>query len=193
MTLAQDTPRALNAVGLILVSLVLYAAFYEQIALNELPCPLCLLQRAGFAVVGAALALNVLIGPRPGHYALMLGGAVIGGSVSLRQIALHIVPGTGSYGSPIFGLHLYTWAFVIFGLVVIGTAFMLLYERQFSASHDTKGTGSRLGLLGGAAVGLFALAVLANGVSTILDCGGGLCPDNPVTYETIDYVERALQ
>jgi hypothetical protein len=124
----------------------------------------------------------------------MLGGAVIGGSVALRQIALHIVPGTGSYGSPVFGLHLYTWAFVIFGLVVIGTAFMLLYERQFAPGEDMKRTGRRqLGLLGRVAVGLFALAVFANGVSTILECGGGLCPDNPVTYETIDDVERALQ
>jgi disulfide bond formation protein DsbB len=193
MKIAQDTPRALNAIGLILVSLILYAAFYEQIALSELPCPLCLLQRAGFAVVGAALALNILIGPRPGHYALMLGGAVIGGSVSLRQIALHIVPGTGAYGSPIFGLHLYTWAFVIFGVVVIGTAFMLLYERQFSSARETMGARKGLGILGGVSVALFALAVFANGVSTILECGAGLCPDNPVTYETIDDVERALQ
>ena len=26
---------------------------------------------------------------------------------------------------------------------------------------------------------------LANGVSTVLECGAGLCPDNPVVYELL--------
>jgi hypothetical protein len=33
-----------------------------------------------------------------------------------------------------------------------------------------------------AVFGLFALLTLGNGVSTLLECGGGLCPDNPTDY-----------
>ena len=40
------------------------------------------------------------------------------GSASLRQISLHVVPGTGSYGSALFGMHFYTWAFVGYGALI---------------------------------------------------------------------------
>lgn len=36
-----------------------------------------------------------------------------------------------------------------------------------------------------AMVGLAAALALANGVSTVLECGAGLCPDNPVVYESL--------
>lgn len=175
--------RPLNALGLIAISVVLLVAFVEQLVYGELPCPLCLLQRVGFVIVGAGLALNVLCAPRPSHYGLMLLGAAVGAAVALRQIALHVVPGTGAYGDPFLGLHYYTWAFVLFAVVVAGSGVMLLLESQFSDSRH--GRGGR-GALGGFAVGLFALMVLANGVSTVLECGGGLCPDNPTTYQLLD-------
>jgi len=171
--------RPLNALALLAISGVLLGAFFEQLVFGEIPCPLCLLQRAGFVIVGAGLTLNVLCGPRPSHYGLMLLGAVTGAAVALRQIALHVVPGTGGYGSPILGLHLYTWAFVVFALVVIGSGLMLLIESQFSGGRDRS-------KLAGFAVGLFALVALANGISTVLECGGGLCPDNPTSYQLLD-------
>lgn len=181
----------LNAIALLALAGVLAGAFVEQLLFRELPCPLCLLQRAGFAVVGVGLCLNVLCGPRPAHYGLMIGGAVIGGSVSLRQIALHIVPGTGAYGGAIFGLHLYTWAFLIFGAVVIGAAIMMLFERQFPAPGEAAPAAGHRTALGLFAAGVFAVAVAGNVVSTVLECGGGLCPDNPTRYELLDDLEAA--
>ena len=41
----------LNALGLYAVALVLAAAFAAQLMLDELPCPLCLLQRIQFAML----------------------------------------------------------------------------------------------------------------------------------------------
>jgi disulfide bond formation protein DsbB len=179
--------RPLNALGLIAISGVLLVAFAEQIFNGELPCPLCLLQRVGFVIVGAGLALNVLCGLRPAHYGVMLLGAFVGAAVALRQVALHIVPGTGGYGDPILGLHYYTWAFVLFAVVVAGAGLMLLLESQFS---DTRRDRSGLGRI---AVGLFALVVLANGISTVLECGGGLCPDNPTSYQLLDQFRSSGQ
>lgn len=179
--------RPLNALGLIAISGVLLVAFAEQIFNGELPCPLCLLQRVGFVIVGAGLALNVLCGLRPAHYGVMLLGAFVGAAVALRQVALHIVPGTGGYGDPFLGLHYYTWAFVLFAVVVAGAGLMLLLESQFS---DTRRDRSGLGRI---AVGLFALVVLANGISTVLECGGGLCPDNPTSYQLLDQFRSSGQ
>ena len=59
--------RLLNAIGLILVSAVLCAAFYGQLVGGELPCPICLLQRVAFVAVLYGLSLNVVYGPKPLH------------------------------------------------------------------------------------------------------------------------------
>lgn len=173
------TFRLLNALALIAISAILLAAFYTQIVAHEPPCPLCILQRAGFIIIGLGLALNLLIGLRPGHYGLMILAALVGAAVSLRQVALHIVPGSDPYGDPIFGLHLYSWAALIFAVVVLGAAAMLFFERQFEPASGEQTRGKLII----AALGLFALMTLCNAVSTLLECGIGLCPDNPVAYD----------
>ncbi|WP_174802294.1 disulfide bond formation protein B [Martelella limonii] len=170
----------LNSLGLLAISFVLLFAFYAQFADGELPCPLCLLQRAGFVMVGVGLSLNIILGVAPQYYGLMIAGAVAGGVAALRQVALHVVPGTGAYGDAFFGLHFYTWAFLVFALVILGSAVMLMLG-GFSS-----GQRRRLSGLGLAAVVVFMLASLGNGISTVAECGLGLCPDNPVSYEALD-------
>lgn len=171
--------RTLNSLGLMAVCLLLTIAFYDQFAGNDLPCPLCILQRAGFGVAAFGIALNVLFGPRPSHYGIAILGAIAGGIVAARQTFLHIVPGTGAYGEAFFGLHLYTWAFIGFFAMVLCIGVLLLWERQFT--QDRAGfVGPRgLALL---AVGWFTLLMLANGLSTFAECTTGLCPDDPQGY-----------
>ena len=55
----------LNALGLYAIALVLLVAFGAQFVLDELPCPLCLLQRIQFAMLAVGPILNVRFGPRP--------------------------------------------------------------------------------------------------------------------------------
>jgi disulfide bond formation protein DsbB len=151
-------------------------AFVAQFAGNELPCPLCLLQRVAIAGVAFGLLLNLRFGPQPSAYAIMLLAALFGMSVSGRQILLHIAPGTGAYGAPLLGLHFYTWAFVLFAAVILGTAVLLLVP-----PHLTPVRAMPPLLLHGlawAAIGLTAL----NAVTTFLQCGPIECPDNPVSY-----------
>jgi disulfide bond formation protein DsbB len=131
------------------------------------------LQRAGFVVAGFGLALNLRFGPRASHYAIMIIGALAGATIAGRQILIHIVPGTGAYGSALLGLHFYTWAFVVFALIVLGTAVMLLFDRQFASGE---GAVHRLTGLSLVAFALFALLALGNGVSTILECAAGCVP-----------------
>jgi disulfide bond formation protein DsbB len=169
----------LNALGLFAISAVLVFAFADQFVLNDLPCPLCILQRAAFVVSGFGLALNLRFGPRASHYAIMIVGALAGAAVAGRQILLHIVPDTGSYGSALFGLHFYSWAFVIFALIVLGTAVMLLFDGQFAGGESSVNRLTGLSLI---AFALFTLLALCNGVSTVLECAGGLCPDSPTDY-----------
>ena len=185
-----DFARLLNALGLIAVSVLLAIGFYFQLARNELPCPLCLLQRVGIAMVGFGLVLNIVCGPRPSHYAIMLISALFGISVAVRQVLLHIVPGTGTYGSPVFGLHYYSWSVLLFFGVLIGTAFMLFFERQYvdgvGEYEDKSGVSYGENGLERFAVIFLLVLVGANVVSTFLECGPLVCADNPIEYKMLN-------
>jgi disulfide bond formation protein DsbB len=161
------------------VFIVLAMAFYLQFVFNELPCPLCLLQRFGFMAIAFGFLLNLRFGFRPSHYAIILLSSLFTAFVAMRQIALHVIPGTGSYGSAIFGMHLYTWSFICAMLIVISTSLLLGVDRQYLAKVRKKDLWQYVVHI------LFALLVflvIANIVSTICECGFAACPDNPTRY-----------
>jgi disulfide bond formation protein DsbB len=168
----------LNTLALYALSGLLIAAFAMQFALNELPCPLCMLQRVFLCALAIGPILNLRFGPRPSHYALSMLAALAGAAVSIRQILLHILPGDPGYGSAIFGYHYYTWAFIAFVVALILLALILLLDRQFDERPTPPpGMAARLAVL--LAIGLAA----ANMLSTLAVCGFASCPDNPVRYE----------
>jgi disulfide bond formation protein DsbB len=169
----------LNALSLYALSAVLIAAFATQFARNELPCPLCLLQRAFMCALAIGPILNLRFGPRPSHYALSMLAALAGAAVSVRQILLHILPGDPGYGSATFGYHYYTWAFILFVTALLLLSLLLLLDRQFDRAEAEPRAGAlaRFGVL--LAIGLTA----ANILSTLAICGFAACPDNPVRYE----------
>ena len=179
--MSADLSRTLNALGLLAVSAVLAFAFADQLIAGELPCPLCILQRVGFVVAGIGLALNLRFGARPSHYGVLILGAAATAAVSMRQVLLHIVPGTGSYGASVLEMHFYTWAFVTASAMVVGAAVMLLFDRQFTEGAAPRPITPLTGLAA-IAFAVAAVLALANGVSTALECGVGLCPDNPTGY-----------
>ena len=166
-----------NELALLGIGGVLIAAYAFQLALNELPCPLCMLQRVAFCAVAFGFLLNVRFGPRASHYGVVLLGAVFGMAASGRQVLLHIVPGSGAYGSPFLGLHFYTWAFVLFGVTTLATAVLLVMQPEDQAEAAAP-TGRLPKLAIGCAIGL----TLANAVTTFLQCGPIECIDDPVRY-----------
>jgi disulfide bond formation protein DsbB len=176
---SADLSRLLNALGLVAISTVLALAFVDQLWFRDLPCSICILQRAAFFAAGFGIALNLIFGPKPSHYGIAIIGAIAGGAISMRQILQHIVPGTGHYGNDVFGLHLYTWAFIAFAAIVVGCAIMLLDDRQFSRAEPMS---VRLKALPLSALLLFLALAIANVFATIGLCGAGLCPDEPKDY-----------
>lgn len=175
-----QTAVTMNVLALYAIAGVLAAAFAMQFALDELPCPLCLLQRALFCALAAGPILNLIHGPRASHYALSIIAALIGAAVSVRQILLHILPGDPGYGSAVFGLHYYTWALLLFIAAIALCALMLLFDRQFEAApKPTRSPAGRFAIL------LVIALVAANALSTLAMCGFNSCPDNPVRYEML--------
>ncbi|MDO9058875.1 MAG: disulfide bond formation protein B [Bradyrhizobium sp.] len=173
----------LNALSLYAVALVLAAAFAAQLVLQELPCPLCLLQRIQFAVLAIGPILNVRFGPRPSHYALSLLAAVAGAAFSTRQVLLHIMPGDAGYGTALFGYHYYTWALIGFAAAIVLLAAILLFDRQFERGITAEQAAP--GPFATSAVWLVIALTALNVVFTLLECGFGACADNPVVYELL--------
>jgi len=169
--------RGLDTLALYGICAVLGLAFYYQFGRGELPCPLCALQRVGFVVAGVALVLNLRTGYSPAHYGLALLSAVAAGSASLRQISLHVVPGTGHYGSALFGFHFYTLAFVGYGALVAYCGAMLIAARS-----DERARAAPPGAVAQLACWMFIFLAAANAAAFLAECGLGPCPDDPTGY-----------
>ncbi|SMY38409.1 disulfide bond formation protein B [Photobacterium malacitanum] len=167
----------LNALGLLGITFVLLMASVLQVVLNELPCPLCLLQRLGFMLVMFGFMLNVVYGPQQRHYGILIIGALFGAATALRQVSLHVIPGTPGFGSPVFGLHYYTWAFILFSLTIVGVAVLQLLWNKDWNNNDYK-----INRFGKFVCLLAIFAVAVNVISTFIECGPYQCPDNPITY-----------
>jgi len=180
MVKISTSERFFNAIELTGIIVMLFLAFVLQMVLHELPCPLCLLQRVGFLGVAFGFLLNLRFGLRPSHYAIVLISALFSSFVALRQVALHVVPGTGTYGDALFGLHLYTWCFIIGMLVVVVTTLMLGFDRQYQRPNRNN---MRWRSLTHFLFIIVTLLAFANLTSVILECGIQQCPDNPITYK----------
>ncbi len=176
--------KNLNILGLLGICGVLLGAYFIQFIKGEFPCPLCLLQRLGMLGVAFGAMLNLRYGIRPAHYGVSLLSALFGASVSIRQILIHIVPGTGGYGSTVWGLHLYTWAFVVFAVAILLIGLMMVLDGQFEERDVDRATRDMSFIV----KAVFFLAVFiaaSNVVTTFLECGFGQCPDNPTSYQEL--------
>jgi disulfide bond formation protein DsbB len=175
--------KILNAVDALGLGFLLIIAFAMQIILHELPCPLCILQRIGILGIAFGFLLNVQFKIHPGHYTLSLLAALLTAAMSVRQIFLHVIPGDPGYGLPIFGIHLYTWVFLLCVGVIIYIAIILSIFPQYSNVQASKLRGKTLQILKHLTfVVVFSLTIF-NGIATYLECGFKACPENPTKYE----------
>jgi len=179
----NEASRTASVIEIILIILLLSAAFFTQFVYHELPCPLCLLQRIGFIGIGFGLLLNISHGVKPIHYGVSMLSCLFTMIVSTRQIFLHISPGSGSYGPPIFGLHLYTWSFITAAAFMLINIILIILIEPFSHLHIThKKIVKTIQHI--AFIFLLTIAAL-NTITTFMECGLRQCPDNPIHYKYV--------
>ncbi len=127
--------------------------------------------------------MNLTQGIKVAHYGLMILAALLGLTIAFRQVFLHVTPGDLGYGSPLLGLFLYTWSAIGFGLIIGLNALALLFEKGFTERKEIKPSFITKLLMV-----FFLLLILANGVSTFLECGFFICTDNPGHYYLLDTI-----
>lgn len=163
--------RSLNTIWAFVICGVLLGGYSVQFLKHELPCPLCLLQRLSMIGVAMGPLLNLRFGIYPAHYAVSILSALFGGFVSLRQISLHICPGFSSFGEPVLGLELYTWALVVFACSIFVSA-ILLFLHTTSPQHIQK---VQMSIFEKIAFWLVLFMTAANVVTTLQECGLSAC------------------
>ncbi|MFL5238044.1 MAG: disulfide bond formation protein B [Rhizomicrobium sp.] len=157
---------------------ILTTAMVLQYALGELPCPLCLLQRAAMFGICFGIMRDFRGSFSYRNVGLSLLNAVFLLVVSVRQSLLDIYlrPGHAYVGSAVFGIHMPVWSVIISAMLLMAYALQLavlggdrdLPNVPSSAFPHLKRAGE--------AVSLYVMALLViNLVSVVLQCGFGQC------------------
>ncbi|EAQ82173.1 disulfide bond formation protein B [Blastopirellula marina] len=173
--------------NVVVVCIVLLGAFSVQFGEQEIPCPLCMLQRMAMMLCAMGSAY-VILQARSGAlsipefaagYGMSILAAVCGAAISTRQILLHIVPPDPGYGDPVFGLHLYTWALVVFVVVLIDSGLNLMFAGSLVTDQPVK-----FGSVSKGVIGLFGAVIVANLLCVFCQAGfHWILPDDPARYE----------
>ena len=177
-----------NAAGAAAIAIVLLIAFGLQVGLKELPCPLCNLQRVAFVLCGFGFLLNLRFGVQPLHYGLTLLGALFGLVASGFQALLYIAPGTAAHGTPVLGLHLYTWSLILFFAVIACVAALMIFSGRPEHHGSDHQAVLRFRGVSRLAAYLLVAATLANAANSFLLCGPVECSDNPTSYWISKYL-----
>lgn len=92
------------------------------------------------------------------------------------------------YGSAFFGLHFYTWTLITSILIIIAVAVILAISSMNVAFRSLNINPDLFSIVGW----VFLLLITANLISTVLECGGGECAANPVTYKLLSKQDIAF-
>jgi Disulfide bond formation protein DsbB len=162
---------------MIVIAAILTAAMVMQYAMGELPCPLCLLQRAAMFGVCFGIMVQFRHGFSYQNTGLSLLFSIFLLIVSVRQTLLDIYPRPGHeyIGSAVFGLHLPVWS------VLIALALLIAFAVKLAVLGGKDMLGARVAdypFISKIATVLslyVILLALINLVSVVLQCGFGEC------------------
>ena len=160
---------------LLTLAAILTAAMVLQYAFEQIPCPLCLLQRV--AMFGCCFGLIRQLradGSERGS-GISLVFAVLLLVISARQTLLDIVPRPGHayVGQAVFGIHMPVWSVVIAVVLLAGFAIRFALFGAPRAAPDTGDSLMRRCARGLEIYVVFLCAI--NFIAVVLQCGLGEC------------------
>ena len=178
-TTGARLPATLNDLFLLAMLLtmaaVLTTAMVFQYYGGEIPCPLCLLQRAAMFGVCFGVILHFRHGYSARNDGVSMLFALFLLIVSARQTLLDIYPrpGHGYIGNAVLGLHMPVWSVIIAVAVLLAFAIKLaVLDGEDLRDREPSPALGRLARL----LCLYVVAIcLINLASVILQCGAGAC------------------
>ncbi len=157
---------------------ILLAAMGFQYLQGELPCPLCLIERAAMFGVCFGILLQLRSGFSYQNTGFSLLSALFLLIVSTRQTLLDIYPRPGHeyVGSAIFGIHMPVWSILIALALLIGFALKLAVlggdrHLEENPADSFPAIARATSLLGPLVIAICAV----NLISVVVQCGLGQC------------------
>jgi disulfide bond formation protein DsbB len=173
------SPATLNDLFLLAMMLtvvaIITAAMILQFYGDEIPCPLCLLQRVAMFGVCFGIILHFRHGYSARNEGFSMLFALLLLIVSVRQTLLDIYPRPGHnyIGSAVLGLHMPVWS------VVIAVAILLAFAMKLAVlggEHLQDPRPSPRFVRMARVLSIYVIAIcLINFVSVIVQCGAGAC------------------
>lgn len=160
------------------IAAILSAALALQFGKGELPCPLCLLERAAMFGVAFGMLQNLRHEYSSRNTGISLMFAVFLLVVAVRQSLLDIYPRPGHayIGSAVLGLHMPVWAILIaLALIAAFAVKLVLLGGDVHMGGARPGMFPLLGRLAGLVAVVLVGLVLVNFVAVVLQCGLGEC------------------
>lgn len=151
-----------TAVALILIVPVGMACVYLGFIKGESPCLLCGHERFGMVAVGVLGLFMVRYGVKIKYVALVFLCGFWFLFEGLRHVGNHAARDIGQgFGEAMFGLHTYTWAFVVYWCVILAMALMLFFIRKDNVlGKDLLEPSVKIKEFSGYAKGVVALSTL---------------------------------
>lgn len=151
-----------TAVALILIVPVGMACVYLGFVKGESPCLLCGHERFGMVAVGVLGLFMVRYGVKIKYVALVFLCGFWFLFEGLRHVGNHAARDIGQgFGEAMFGLHTYTWAFVVYWCVILAMALMLFFIRKDNVlGKDLLEPSVKIKEFSGYAKGVVALSTL---------------------------------
>jgi disulfide bond formation protein DsbB len=163
---------------LVVIAGILTAAMVMQYVKGELPCPLCLLQRAALFGIAYGIIQNFRDRFSYQNTGISLVFAVLLLIVSTRQTLLDIYPRPGHeyIGTAILGLHMPVWSVIIAATVISAYALKLAVLGGDSHLIDYPADSfAVLARLGDFVAAYVIVLCLINLGSVVVQCGFGEC------------------
>ncbi len=181
----MNTQRNSTILDLLILSIALGAnlmALFYQYYFNEIPCPLCLLQRVGLFFIAFGAAMNLKFGKNFKYDFIIIISSLYGLAVATRQVLLHIMPGDPGYGSEFLGLHFYTWNDIIsLGFIIM----ILMYPlfKKITLDECVSKISLSKKIIVDCSFALLMSLLVVNTVLVYFECGFEQCPSDPTEYK----------
>ena len=184
----------LNYLYLLLMMLViagiLTTAMTFQYVRGEVPCPLCLLERAALFGVCFGIMQNFRHGFSYRNTGISLIFAILLLIVATRQSLLDIYPRPGHeyVGSAVFGLHMPVWSIVVALMLLIAVAVKMAIVGGDEYLEKARPTSFPLIDALAGFLSVYVIVILTiNLVSVVLQCGLGEC--HTYEYKLLPWVQ----
>ncbi len=161
------------------LAMMLLAAFSYQFTVHDLPCSLCVMLRTGLYAIGFGLIINLTKQRNQTNYFLVIVASILELVISLEFIVRHIVPGSGVYGSSVLGLHMYTWSFITTFLIILYATIAGIFSSQPKQVQKIYPIVKLV-------IAVLIFTLLANIISTFIECGPYSCQSDPNSYWLIN-------